>query len=158
MRTIVVYFSLEGNVKYVADIISDYMKADSLRIEPVKNYPKGNFSKFFWCGKSAVFGETPKLAPYKFDKDEYEIIIIGTPVWAGSYAPPVKTFLRENDLSDKKIALFACNSGGAAEKCFSKLKLEMPDSDVIAALTLKEPKVKQLDENIVKIKEFCDKL
>lgn len=157
MKTIVVYFSLEGNTKYVADIIAEYIKADTLRLEPVKDYHRGNFSKFFWGGKSVVFGEKPKLVSYNFDANKYDLIIIGTPVWAGSFTPPVKTFLRENDLSNKKIALYACNSGDDAEKCFSKLKQEIPNSDVIATLTLAEPKVKQLEENSVKIKEFCNR-
>ena len=88
MKTIVVYFSLEGNTEYVAEKISDYLKTDTLRLEPVKEYPRGNFSKFFWGGKSVVFGETPKLVPYNFDASKYDVIIIGTPVWAGSFTPP----------------------------------------------------------------------
>ena len=158
MKSIVVYFSLEGNSKYVADLIKENVGADILRLEPVKDYPKGNASKFFWGGKSVVFGEKPKLVPYVFDAKEYDVIIIGTPVWAGSFAPPVKTFLSENDLANKKIALFACSAGGNAEKCFSKLKQEIPKGEVIATLSLLDPKVKQLDENFIKIKEFCERL
>ena len=158
LKAIVVYFSLEGNSKYVADEISEYVGADTLRLEPVKDYPKGNVSKFFWGGKSVVFGEKPKLASYNFDAKEYDVIIIGTPVWAGSFAPPVKTFLGENDLSNKKIALFACNFGGSADKCFSKLQQEISNCKVVATLTLTDPKGKQLAESSAKIKEFCDKL
>jgi flavodoxin len=158
MKTIVVYFSLEGNSKYAADVIEKYMGADILSLEPVKDYPKGNVSKFFWGGKSVMFGEKPKLVPYNFDANKYDVIIIGTPVWAGSFAPPIKTFLRDNDLSNKKIALFACSSGGDAEKCFSKLQQEIPNCNVIATLSLKDPKAKQLEENSIRIKEFCDRL
>lgn len=60
-RAIVVYFSLEGNSKYVADVIAEYMEADTLRLEPAKDYPKGNVGKYFWGGKSVVFGDKPKL-------------------------------------------------------------------------------------------------
>ena len=158
MKSIVVYFSLDGNSKYVADLIKEHVGADILSLEPVKDYPKGNASKYFWGGKSVVFGEKPKLVPYVFDAKEYDLIILGTPVWAGSFAPPVKTFLRENDLSNKKIALFACSASGEAEKCFSKIKQEIPNGEVIATLSLVNPKVKQLEENSIKIKEFCDKL
>lgn len=157
-RAIVVYFSLEGNSKYVADVIAEYMEADTLRLEPAKDYPKGNVGKYFWGGKSVVFGDKPKLLSYNFNANEYDLIIIGTPVWAGSFTPPIKTFLRENDLKNKKIALFACNSGGDAEKCFNKLKKEIPNYDVIATLTLANPKVKHLEKNSIKIKEFCNSL
>lgn len=158
MKAIVVYFSLEGNTKYVADLIKNSIGADILRLEPVKDYPKGNASKYFWGGKSVVFGETPKLAAYDFSAEEYDVIIIGTPVWAGSFTPPIKTFLKENNLSKKKVAFFACNSGGEADKCFDKLRKEMNGCDVIATLSLTEPGNKQKDENTFKIKEFCNKI
>jgi flavodoxin len=157
-KAIVVYFSLEGNSKYVADIIVKYLEADTLRLITEKDYPKGNVSKYFWGGKSVVFGEKPKLVSYSFNADEYNLIIIGTPVWAGSFAPPIKTFLGENDLKNKKIALYACNSGGDADKCFNKLKKEIPDCEVIATLALADPKVKQLEENSKMIKEFCNRI
>lgn len=158
MKSIVVYFSLEGNSEYVTDKIAEFTKADTLRLESVKDYPRGNLSKYLWGGKSVVFGERPKLASYNFNAAEYDMIIIGTPVWAGSFAPPIKTFLSENDLSNKKVAFFACHAGGGAEKCFDKLKQEIPNCEVIATLDLVQPKVKQSEENISKIKEFCNKL
>lgn len=155
-KAMVVYFSLEGNSQYVADKISEYIDADILRIEPVKDYPQGNVSKFFWGGMSVVFGENPKLISYDFSATQYDVIIIGTPVWAGSFTPPIKTFLRDNDLSKKKIALFACHGGGGAVKCFSKLKKELIDCDVISTLELVNPKYNHQQENDMKIKEFCN--
>lgn len=158
MKSIVVYFSLDGNSEYAADKISEEIEADKLRLEPIKSYPKGGFSKYFWGGKSVIFGEKPKLASYNFDADKYDTIIIGTPIWAGSFAPPVKTFLRENNLSGKRIALFACSASGDAEKCFGKLKREIPGCNIVETLSLVQPKVKQSEENNTKIREFCNKL
>lgn len=158
MKTIIVYFSLDGNTKYAADIIAEQLNADILRLEPVKEYPKGNFSKFFWGGKSVIFGNVPKLVPYQFEVEKYDLIILGTPVWAGSFTPPLKTFIRNNDLSNKKVAFFACNSGGDADQCFTKLKQEIPKNDILATLSLTQPKVNQAEENLIKINEFCNRL
>lgn len=155
MKAIVVYYSLEGSTKYVAEKIAQGTGADILRLEPVKEYPKGNMSKFFWGGKSVVFGEKPKLAPYCFAKEDYDYIIIGTPIWAGSFTPPVKSFLSENDLSGKNIALFACHAGGGAEKCFSKLRKELTDCNITSVLSLIEPGKNKKEENVIKIEEFC---
>ncbi len=155
MKAIVVYYSLEGSTKYVAEKIVQGTGADILRLEPAKEYPKGNMSKFFWGGKSVVFGEKPKLAPYRFAKEDYDFIIIGTPIWAGSFTPPVKTFLSENDLSRKNIALFACHSGGGTEKCFNKLRKELTDCNITSVLSLIEPGKNEKKENVIKIEEFC---
>ncbi|MFA9376154.1 MAG: flavodoxin family protein [Lachnotalea sp.] len=156
MKAIVVYFSLEGNSKYVADKVSKDLGADLLRLEPIKEYPHGNISKFFWGGKSVLLGETPNLVSYDFVVSEYDVIILGTPIWAGSFAPPIQTFITANDLGNKKIALFACHGGGGADKCFNKIKNELPSNKIVALLDLANPMKKEQPENEAKIKDFCD--
>lgn len=158
MKTIVVYFSLEGNSQYVAKKISECIGSDTLKLEPVKDYPKGTVSKFLCGGKSVLFGEAPKLIKYKFSAIEYDAIIIGTPIWAGNFAPPIKTFLKENNLSNKKIALYACYGGSGADKCFNNIKKELTNCNVVATLGLVNPKSKHNQENLIKIKEFCNKI
>lgn len=155
MKSIIVYFSLEGNVKFVAERITKQINADMLCLTPEKGYPTGKVSKFLWGGKSVMFGEKPKLEPYKFNKDDYDVIIIGTPVWASSYTPPIKTFLSDNDLSGKSVALFACQSGNDASKCFEKLKNELPDCKVAATLALTDPAKNKTNENQLQIDTFC---
>ena len=121
MKTLIVYYTLEGNTHYAAKKIASELGADVLRIKPVKIYPRKGFRKFFWGGKSAVMAETPELEPYEFDASAYDRIIFGFPVWAGNVTPPIRTCIKENDLSGKHIAAFACQSGAGAEKAFEKL-------------------------------------
>lgn len=106
MKTIIVYYSLEGNTEYAARVIAEQLGADLLRIEPTKSYPTGGFRKFFWGGKSAVMGETPELVSYSFQQASYGRVIFGFPVWAGNVTPPIRTFVKENDLKGKSIAGF----------------------------------------------------
>lgn len=155
MKAIIVYFSLEGNTKFVAEKISKQIDADMLRLTPVKDFPTGKVSKFFWGGKSVVFGEKPKLTPYEFNKSDYDMIVIGTPVWAGSFTPPIKTFLAENNLTDQKIAFFACQAGNDAKKCFAKLEKEISSCEVVDTLALVEPRKNPSNENQLQIDTFC---
>ena len=111
MKTLIVYFSLEGNTDCAARRIADILGADTLRVYPVKAYPDKGFAKFFWGGKSAVMAETPALEAYAAPLEAYGRVIFGFPVWAGNMAPPIRSFVRENDLSGKRIAAFACQSG-----------------------------------------------
>ena len=67
MKSIVVYYSLEGNTKYAAEKIAGMIGADLLELKPVKSYPTGKVGKFLWGGKSAVMAETPELEPDEFD-------------------------------------------------------------------------------------------
>ena len=158
MRTLIVYYSLGGNTEYAADIIASRLGADTLRLEPEKAYPDRGFRKFFWGGKSAVMAETPQLKPYAFDAAGYDRVILGFPVWAGNVTPPIRTFVRDNDLKGKRVAAFACQSGAGAEKALGRLKAALGVDELEAELILIDPKSKPSAENDRKIGAFCDRL
>ena len=158
MKALIVYYSLEGNTAFAAEKIAGMTGGDLLRLEPVKDYPHGKVSKFFWGGKSAVMAETPQLKPYKTDPADYGRIIFGFPVWASNVAPPLRTFIRDNDLKGKRFAAFACQAGSGAEKAFSKLKAALGTDKFEAELILIDPKSRPDNANDSKIAEFCGKL
>ena len=157
-KTLVVFYSLEGNTAYAAERIAEALSADILRIEPEKAYPSSGFKKFLWGGKSAVMAETPVLKPYECSLAAYERVILGFPVWAGNITPPLRTFLKENDLQGKQVASFACQSGSGAEKAFRKLKDCLKIEQLEAELVLIDPKKKPSEENEKKIEAFCNAL
>jgi flavodoxin len=159
MKTLIVYYSHEGNTDFVAKKIAEKTGADTLRLIPVKKYPEKGFAKFFWGGKSAVMAETPELEPYSVDLDSYEQIVFGFPVWASNITPPLRTFIKENsDIKEKKIAAFACQSGKGAENAFEKLKDSIGIVTLTSTLILIDPKDKPSDDNDRKIEEFCKEI
>lgn len=158
MKAVVVYFSLEGNTKYAAEKIADKLQADLIELAPNKDYPTGSVSKFVWGGKSAVLAEKPKLLPYEFNKENYDLVVLGTPIWAGTFTPPLRTFLMEQDLSGKKVALFACHSGGGSSRAFPKMMELLEHSEVVETLSLFDPLVKPNQENNNSLESFCMKL
>lgn len=158
MKTIVVYYSLEGNTDYAAKKIAEGLQADLLRLHTKKDYPDGKFSKFLVGGFSAVAGRKPALKSYEFDGAAYDRIVFGFPVWASNVTPPIRTFIRENDLQGKKIAAFACQGGNGAEKAFAKLKECLGVDELEAELILIEPKKKPAEGNERKIEDFCKQL
>ncbi|MBQ4369525.1 MAG: flavodoxin family protein [Oscillospiraceae bacterium] len=159
MKTAVVYYSMSGNTEMAAQMIAERLGADLIRISPQKAYPDSGFKKFLWGGKSAVMGDTPALEPYSFDAENYERIIFGTPVWAGSFAPPLRTFIKENSagLSGKRFALVACCSGGAG-KISKKLQDALGITGFDAELVLIDPKSKPSPDTGAKINAFCESL
>ena len=158
MKTIIVYYSLEGNTAYAAEQIAAETGAELLRLEPVKAYPTSGFRKFFRGGKSAVMAEKPELTPYAFDPAAWDRIVFGFPVWAGTLTPPLRTFIRDNDLGGKRIAAFACQSGAGAEKAFGKLKEALGIRALEAELILIDPKTRPDPANGEKIRAFAAKL
>ncbi len=159
-KTAVVYYSMSGNTDYVSKKICELTGAELIRINPVKEYPSKGFKKFLWGGKSAVMKETPALEKYSFDAKEYDLVVLGSPVWAGTFSPPVRTFVKENKdkLQNKKIASFFCSSGGDASKAAEKLKNFIGISDFEDVLTLVDPKDREKGGDLEKISSFCKKI
>jgi multimeric flavodoxin WrbA len=72
------------------------------------------------------------------DIGAYDLVIIGTPVWAWSYAPAMKTFLEETKIEGKKIALFCCHGGGPG-KALEKLRAAVPGNSFAAEASFHDP-------------------
>ena len=139
MKTAVIYYSLEGNTDFIAKKIAAKTKGDLIELVPEKAYPRGKVSKFFWGGKSVVFGEKPKLKNAKIDIESYDRIFIGTPIWAGKFTPPIKTFLDTYKISGKDVVLFACHGGGGSDKCFAKMKDILKGNNIVGAYDFLDP-------------------
>ena len=159
MKAAIVYYSMSGNTKLVAEQMAADLNADLIPLVPIKTYPDSGFKKIFWGGKSAVMGEKPKLEPYAFDASAYDQVVFGSPVWAGTFAPPLRTFLHQHrdELQGKRLAAFFCCSGGPGkvlEKFDAYLNGIQPGQELI----LIDPKDKPSEENEEKIKGFIDSL
>ena len=159
MKTAIIYYSMSGNTKYTAEKIAESLgitDADIIRISPEKSYPDKGAKKFLWGGKSAVMGEKPKLNTYDFNTDKYQRIIIGTPVWASTFVPPIRTFIDENpDINKKQVAVFTCFSGGGADKAIEKLRKKLNIERFEAELILVDPKDNAKEDDELKIQKFC---
>ena len=149
-----------GNTEYAANKIAEATGADVLRIAPVKAFPDKGAKKFLWGGKSAVFGDKPPLEPYDFKAEEYDLIILGTPVWASNITPPLRTFVCDNKeaMANKRFAVFTCYSGGGAEKAIEKLKKLLEIQSLDAELILTDPKDKPSEENEKLLAAFCESI
>ena len=152
-KILMVYYSFEGNTEYAANVAAKCADIDLQKLIPVKEPPKKGFGKFFWGGKSVMMKEMPELEPQQYNAADYDTIILGFPVWASSYPPAIATFLRDNDLTGKKIYVIACSAGGDARKALTKLAAKLRDSSVKTSLSLQDPLKNQADAD-KKIPEF----
>ena len=171
MNAAIIYYSMSENTAFVAEKIREGMQAvlgkdvgdeaivDVIRIAPIKAYPDSGSSKFLWGGKSAVMKEKPALQPYQFDADKYSRIIIGTPVWAWTMSPPIRTFIDENrdKLKGKQIGVFVC-SGGGGVKAITKIREYLPVDKLRDALDLIEPKNNPSEANDQAIARFVNNM
>ena len=159
MKTLIVYFSLEGNTDYAANRIAEGTGADLLRLQPKKAYRDKGLMKMVHGGRSAIAGEAPELQDYDADLSAYDRVVFGFPVWAGRFTPPIRTFVQENaeGLKDKRLAAFACQSGSGAESALEKLETLIGKAFDFTDVFI-DPKKKWSEETDAKIDAFIEAL
>ena len=149
-----VYFSLTGNTKFVAEKIAQHLDADLCEVID-KNHKKGKM--LYIKGGAAAMRE--KLTDITVEKplDEHDLVIVGSPVWAGKIAPAIRTFLVENNFSDKQLAFFVTIGGDKPEKTFENLKKTLELETMTQGLGVTQPLEKTADAE-TKITEWCNNL
>jgi len=110
MKNWLYYYSLNGNTKFIAGQIALETGADVLELKPKTDIPEKGFMRYLWGGREVMAKQTPLLSDPGKKAEEYEMIFIGTPVWAFSFAPAVRSFFKNVHLENKKIALFCCSA------------------------------------------------
>ena len=76
------------------------------------SYPQNYNAVLEQAKKEIREGFFPRLEKEKVDLSSYDMIILGTPNWWGTMAPPLASFLHKNNLSGKKAAVFCTHGGG----------------------------------------------
>lgn len=135
MKALILYYSHSGNTRKIAQMIQKEIDCDLVEIETVNPYT-GTYNDVVEQGKKEIdSGLTPEIKPLNVDLSIYDTIILGTPVWWYTSSPAIKTFLKSNDLSGKKIYPFATHGGGPGStlKDFQK---ECPEATVYPGIDI----------------------
>lgn len=122
MKSLIIYYSYSGNTARMAKLLQKALDADIASIETVRPYT-GSYNEIVNQGEREINGGfMPEIKPISVDLSTYDTILLGTPVWWYTFAPAMKTFLHQYDLTGKTIYPFATNGGwlGRTLKDFEK--------------------------------------
>lgn len=138
VKKLVVFYSFERNTKLVAESIAKAAGADLLELKPERELQTHGFMKYVWGGRQAFMKEKPELLPLEKNPGDYDVIFIGTPVWAWTMTPPVRSFLAQAKIKGKKIALFCCCENSAG-KTIENLKRELEGNEIVGEMVFRKP-------------------
>ena len=130
-KMLVLYYSQTGNTKAVAEEIANKLGADIEEITMEDPYDPDFQATIDRCLKEREQDILPTIHPVKADLANYDVIFLGYPVWFGTYAPPVITFLNGADLSGKKIVPFCTFGSGGLESSVKDLVAAEPYAEVL---------------------------
>ena len=138
MKTLVVYYSLEGNTAFLGEAVAQALGADTLRLHPVNDLSPKGVMKYLWGGTQVMTKRTPALAPCEKNPQDYGMLFIGTPVWVWSCAPALATFFSKEKFSGKKIALFCCYQSSRG-KTFDAMRRHLAGNTVVGEFGCADP-------------------
>ena len=121
-----------GNTEIAAGYVARLTGAPVFRIVPMKEL---------------MDRAAPQIRSYP-DNDDYETLILGYPCWWGTMPMPVWTFIRNTDLSGKKILPFCTNEGSGLGSSIDDLKRLCPGAEIRSGLSILGADVKDSEPAI----------
>lgn len=153
MKSLVIYYSFEGDTKLIGDAIADEIGADILELRPVVEISSKDYMKNYLGEKLVLMKTAPLLKPYDIKLEEYDLLIFGTPIWSGTYAPALRSFFTDNKIEGKKIGLYYCFTVKAG--LISKhLREALTGNEIINEIGFIDPLKKDKEKSVLKAKKW----
>ncbi len=144
MKSLVVYYSRSNITKKIAEEIADRINADIEEVIPKVNY-QGKIG-FARGGKDAMREKIIDLETLKYDPQDYDLVYIGAPIWAGKAANPIISYLKQNEGKFNNVRFFLTAGSSGFESGFKQMEEYSIKPQKTLQLTTKE--VKKDDYNL----------
>jgi flavodoxin len=154
LKSLVVYYTRSGNARFVAQTIAAEIGADIEEVVDLKK--RSGVLGWLSGGKDARQGKETKISPTTKLPVDYDLVIVGTPVWAGKPTPAINTYLKKNDLTAKKVAAYF-TQGQKKPQGIREIKALVPNSNWVGDLSINNA-LKKKEEVEKQITEWCKTL
>jgi flavodoxin len=134
MKKIVCYFSATGTTKEVASKLNEYVKGNLFEIKPVKDYTDEDLNYMNSESRSSIEmnqGVKPDIKEKVSNIDEYDTVYLGFPIWWYTAPTIIYKFLEENDMSNKKIYVFATSGSSTIDSTYNNLVKDFPNLNFV---------------------------
>lgn len=105
-RVLVVYYSLSGHTRDIAEKIAHKTNADIYEIQTAEKLPAAPML-YFAVKKQLKNADYPAVSPIMPDFKAYDTIFVGSPIWWYTAATPVYAFLKQADFAGKNVVPFS---------------------------------------------------
>ena len=154
MKILVIFYSRSNNTHRVAEEIRNTLDCD---LEEVFDTQNRTGALGYMRSVINAIRKTPAvIKEIKNDLATYDLIIIGTPVWNGKMATPIRTFITQNHAKFKNTAFFCTATGPNFDGTFNEMK-ELSETSPLAQLGFRAKEIKDGSYKS-KVDEFVKKL
>lgn len=119
-RILVVYYSRTGTTGKVAQAIASALGADVEEI--VDSAERKGLMGFLRSGTEGMLGMPSAIRPPVRNPVGYDLVLVGTPVWAWSVSSPVREYLTWMGGSAKRVGFFITEGGAGGNRAFRQME------------------------------------
>ena len=112
-RVLIAYFSWSGKGKQVAESLSIEWNADVEVITDARR--RAGWLGYLRSTWEAVRGIPARIETTQFDPTNYDLVILGTPVWAGKMSSPIRSYIEQHSQRLNRVAVFVTQGGSGGE-------------------------------------------
>lgn len=147
-HSLVVVYSQTGATQKVAEQIQKLTGADLEVLKCTEPYD-GDFQQTIarWQ-KEMQDSILPSLEPIAVDLSKYDTLYVGYPVWGGTYASPMATFLSENNLDGKVIIPFCTFGSGGLNTSSAALAEALPNAQMIPGYGVRNARIQAIETEV----------
>lgn len=149
-KILIAYYSWSGNTRYMAEKIKKNTNADIFEIVPANAYPEDYNACVDQAKKEINSNFKPALKSKLASIEAYDIIIVGSPNWWSTFAPPVATFLSGCNFTGKTILPFITHEGSRMGKSVEDIKQLCPTATILSGLPVRGSNVRNAESDILK--------
>lgn len=120
MKTLVVFYSRTGTTKKVALEIANKLGAEIEEIKDTVN--RSGVKGYLVSGRDAMKKRLTTLELTTKNPADFDLVIIGTPIWGWNMSVPVRTYITEKKGDFKKVAFFCTMGGTGDDKAFAEME------------------------------------
>ncbi|MEI6596607.1 MAG: flavodoxin [bacterium] len=150
---LIVYYSRTGITKKLVDYIAKKIGAETEEIKDTVN--RAGAVGYLLAGKDATLRKLTKLETPKLNPTNFDLVIIGTPIWSWNMSAPIRTYLEERKGQFKEVAFF-CTMGGSGDERAFKEMMEIINKKPAVVLSLKTKEV--VAGKMKKADMFCEEI
>lgn len=119
---LIVYLSRTKNTQAIAEMIQDQVGGTLMELELEKPYPENYQAMVKKVAEENAGDFLPPLKTKLLDFEKYDVVFLGFPTWGMQLPPPIKSFLKQYDLSGKTVIPFNTNAGYGVGSSFDTVK------------------------------------
>ena len=154
MKTLVVYYSRTGTTRKVAEYIAQSLNADQEQLR--ERTDRRGLWGIIKGGRDALLRRPSVLLPVEHDPSAYDLVIVGSPVWAGTLSPAARAYLAQSAAAIQRGAFFCTHGGGGASRSYSETE-HLLGKPAAATVSLRDRTVKR-GETASALQTFLDAL